>query len=358
MNDDELDKYYRRVSQRSWIKAMVMGLIYAFAAMLITGVILFVTRSYGLFYIAFVVLVAVAGAAIPLLYFFRYRPTEKDVANAVDSLGMEERFVTMVELRGSKSYIAERQRSDTYSAAKTTPATAIRIAVSTALLILVIILGALAAGATVYNALADAGIAPGMDEISEAVGSGSETVLYTVTYEEYDGDTYDGYVVGGGVINGDRIQIVEDGGNCTTVYAEAMPDSEFYMWSDGSTNPERTDRNIKEDKEIYAIFLETDDPDGDEAGDEGKDGDSSARGDTDPNSEGSGSGGGDSDSDSGDPGDGAGGGNNMNNKVNDNNTNYEDEIGSATDEAGNDFNNGNYSDDEIEIGSGYFERLN
>jgi fibro-slime domain-containing protein len=59
---------------------------------------------------------------------------------------------------------------------------------------------------------------------------------------------------GGSIQVGEPVQTVKAGGNGTPVYAQADDGYEFAMWSDGLTNPLRTDVNVVSDKSVTANF--------------------------------------------------------------------------------------------------------
>lgn len=363
MDDDIIRKYTKRVIRRAVIKSVLMGLVVALFAMFVTAAVLFLTSSDDLFWIDFVAFGAGVLVAVPLFYRFRYRPTEKDVAAAVDALGMEERAVTMVELKGSRSYISQKQREETSAALSSVPATAIKVTLSTALIVLIIVGCVLGLGLSTVNILVNADVMPGAERVADSIIA-DNTPTYTVEYESYsESETYaygDGYVyVGDGFIRGESTQIVREGDSCTTVYAEADFDSVFVEWSDHVTTPERTDRKIMEDMEIYAVFaLASEEDGGDEAGDgSGSEaGDSSAMGEEGSSDSGSPDQG---DNDSENLGNGAGSGDDWNNNVDDNNTDYTTKKDEAMEGAYNDLNSGDksYSQEGSDAVDGYFGSL-
>lgn len=106
-------KYYSRMSKEGWLKSLVFALIVGLA---VNGVIALVTWLVGFdmgLWIALGGLVVVTVAATPVFYFRVFRPTEKKVAKRLDSLGLDERIITMLELQNDTSEIASLQRADT-----------------------------------------------------------------------------------------------------------------------------------------------------------------------------------------------------------------------------------------------------
>lgn len=105
-------KYYSRMSREGWLKSAFCALIVGFAA---NGIIALVTWLVGFdmgLWIALGGLVVVTAAVTPVFYFRVFRPTEKKVAKRLDSLGLDERIITMIELEGDTSEIAALQRAD------------------------------------------------------------------------------------------------------------------------------------------------------------------------------------------------------------------------------------------------------
>lgn len=55
----------------------------------------------------------------PVLYFKKFKYTEIQLAKKIDDLGLEERVLTMIELKDNDSFIAKKQKEDTLSVLKT-----------------------------------------------------------------------------------------------------------------------------------------------------------------------------------------------------------------------------------------------
>lgn len=55
----------------------------------------------------------------PVLYFKKFKYTEIQLAKRIDDLGLEERVLTMIELKDNDSFIANKQKEDTLNALKT-----------------------------------------------------------------------------------------------------------------------------------------------------------------------------------------------------------------------------------------------
>ena len=105
------EKYYSRLALEGFLKALILGLIFGFAAEFIVAFATWMASYNGL-WISIAAGVAVAAGMTALFYFKKFRPTAKQIAKRVDRLGLEERLITMTELEGDDSYIALRQRED------------------------------------------------------------------------------------------------------------------------------------------------------------------------------------------------------------------------------------------------------
>jgi hypothetical protein len=55
----------------------------------------------------------------PVLYFKKFKYTEIQLAKKIDDLGLEERVLTMIELKDNNSFIAKKQKEDTLNVLKT-----------------------------------------------------------------------------------------------------------------------------------------------------------------------------------------------------------------------------------------------
>ena len=58
----------------------------------------------------------------PVLYFKKFKYTEIQLAKKIDDLGLEERVLTMIELKDNNSFIAKKQKEDTLNILKTVEA--------------------------------------------------------------------------------------------------------------------------------------------------------------------------------------------------------------------------------------------
>lgn len=321
-NNGVFKEYYERLKKEGIIKAVLCGITTGAIAMFVSSLFIwFFLGKY--FWLAFIIWVVVGVATTPLFYQKKFRPTTRAMAARVDALGLEERVITMTQLRNDESYIAMRQREDAIASVKTVKAEDVRFVIPTALIVAVSVVTAVGLAMTTVSGLATFNvIAKGEDYLKDPVA------VYTVMYE-VDGE--------GTIEDGEQFQRVEEGKNAEGVLAVADTGWMFLSWSDGVTDPYREDTNITDDKTVIALFAEID------PSDDGQDGEPGEPGDGEGEGEGEGDGEGDLDkpsdstsesdgngsSDLPSPGGGSGGDNSKkNNQVIDGKTYYGDEYSS------------------------------
>ncbi len=265
MEKDRLfKKYYNKLAAEGILKSFLWGATVAFSATFVAAFICWFTTDIGL-WVSLGVLFGVHAAAVPAFYFFRFKPTAKEIAKRIDSLGLEERVITMQELEKDSSYIAMRQREDALAALKRTEPSKMNMCVSTISAVLVGISGVLGSGMTVVTALAANGTVPGGPGILDPVLPPDEEyyqVRYVVLGLSTESDTpvdWDAVLSGeldiedvmdeGGVIEGEADQIVVAGGDATPVFATPEEDWYFVCWDfdEKMTDPYRWDTAITAD---------------------------------------------------------------------------------------------------------------
>lgn len=249
------DKYYSRLAKEGFFKALFSGLTIAFAVNFLVAFTFWFLDAEGLWWSigAFVVALAIS---MPILYVKKYKPTSKQVAERLDKLGLEERMITMNEFIEDDSFIAKKQREDAQVKLGSMNVGLIKFVFSRALLIGLAVLAVLGAGMTTVTSLSDEGILLSGKEVVELIIPDEPVVYVTVSYVAEEG----------GLIEGDEVQILEQGGNATEVIAVAEDGWAFVEWSDGVKDPYRCDYRIGEDKEFVAIFGQLGDGDGEGEG--------------------------------------------------------------------------------------------
>ena len=190
----------------------------------------------------------VALAAGFVTFFVRFRPNDRRVAHRMDSMGLEERTVTMLELEKDDSPIAKLQREDTVKRVSEVTKEQINrsfplFVIRRGVLAVMIVSLLMAAGMTTVMGLTEAGVIPPPDILTPEE---ERNVYVNLIYG----------VQGGGDIEGDAEQSVRPGEDGTQVVAVAEDGWMFVRWSDGNRDPARTDRSVTEDMEITAIFEE------------------------------------------------------------------------------------------------------
>lgn len=251
MADKIFKEYYNRLAKEGWLNAAICGMTFALMALFVSAMAFWVFAIKQL-WLLFVIFGVIAVGVTLLSYFVKYRPSTKDIARRVDALGLEERLLTMTQLQNDESYIAMKQREDALNALKTITAKNVKIAVSTAMLVIMSITLVFSMGATTVYALSNSGVLPSGGEM---LGITSEDVIpeYELIYEESEG----------GVIEGEIHQVVEEGKSGTAV--EAIPDDGYaffgWVWIQNgeecsSDDPYRIDEDVRETMVITAQFIE------------------------------------------------------------------------------------------------------
>lgn len=270
-NNSLFQKYYKKLAFEGWLKALIWGFNAGCVVFAITLFIGWATGFDAAVWLSVGVGVAVCALCTVILYFMMFRPTSEQIARRLDSLGLEERMITMNELRQDASYIAMRQREDAkeklaavksdavkvrpFAAADGTKASRREVALTIAATVISPILAVLM---IVLFVLSLYSVLPGGDEIFNPE---AEPTFVLVSY--MDGD--------GGIVQGEADQVVEVGGSTQPVLAVADEGYAFTEWSDGYKKPSRTDTNVQEDIFVFPQFQEVGDSSDGESGDEPSD---------------------------------------------------------------------------------------
>lgn len=255
--DPIFKNFYARVKLNAIIKAVLLGLISGLSSLaLIFLVGWFTGISFNFLWCGIVLSFAIAIFCGYLGYRIKFYPTAAVVARKADELGLEERIITMVELEGDPTYIAQRQRSDALAALNIVRAEMIKISVSIMLVISTIFATICGIGGTMVYAMYSAGaIRSGVDIIRDATAE--PAVSYKVEYG----------VEGEGMIMGIATQKVYADEDALAVMA--VPDAGYIFvgWSDGYDGAYRVDYRVNTNIEVYAIFEEAVDIDPDDNND-------------------------------------------------------------------------------------------
>lgn len=257
------EKHYAKLRFEAWFFSFLSGLIIGFGCGFVTALITWFTKLNGLI-LALIVVAGVTLIAAPIFYFTRFRLTAIKNARRLDSLGLEERLVTMVEFEKDDSVIARLQREDAKAELAKVKASSLKIKVKPAMLASFITTFLLVSAMLTVTILSDAGIIPGGDELLEDAVEEAQEEYFSVTYDVEDG----------GYIEGEDEQLVLKGSNALPVVAVAEEGYVFVEWDDGRSKPGREDTEITGDVVYVAIFellMDEGDEGGDEEGDDSAD---------------------------------------------------------------------------------------
>ncbi|MCH5153601.1 MAG: hypothetical protein J1F71_00165 [Clostridiales bacterium] len=225
------EKYHARLVKEAIIKSLLCGVAIGMGLASVLALVFWLT-GFKYFWISVLIGVAAVGALTPVFYFKRFHPTNRTVAQRIDNLGLEERIITMTELEGDDSYIAQRQREDAKAALAALGGSGgkavvpMKMSFSKSVITLASVAAAAYVGVTTLSILGSAGLIPSMDEVWNNVVA-AETQYNTVSYLCYG---FGGNLDMGGYIEGDVEQVVATGESSESV--KAVPDDEwfFYDW--------------------------------------------------------------------------------------------------------------------------------
>ena len=305
--NNQFEMRYSKLTWEAVIKSLLVGLTIAFGVVFVSGIAIWFSGTENLPMILGVLIggfVSVTAASTAILYFTKFRPTVKSNSRRIDSLGLEERAITMIEYQNDDSVMARLQREDAIAALKKVSNTKIPFSIARALIIPLLIaipLGSL-------STLGAVGVFPSFDDFLEAI---EEVEYIEVIYLAEEG----GYIEGG-----DDMQLVLMGENAQTVIAVPEEGYTFEGWDDGFKKQERTDEKIDHPLVLTAIFLPIEEEDDEEQGEHGDNGDQPGEEEGDGDQQGDQPG--EQPSDEGDPGDEGGGKYKKENQIIDGETYY------------------------------------
>lgn len=236
-----INKFYKRLILESIINSSLYGVLVASIVSIITCIILYFSNVKYL-WISIVVFVAIYLIVTTIMYFFKFKPSKKEVAKRIDLEGLEERMITMYECENCDSFMAKKQREDALTHFDKVKDKKIKFRVSKTMsyvALSVLTLGIIT-NSIVGTSFVKGSSIPSIDEIVT-----NEDTQLNVSY----------FVEEGGFIVGDEFQIVLKGQNSSPVLAVPEDGYMFESWSDGNENPERQDFDIKQNNEYFAIFL-------------------------------------------------------------------------------------------------------
>lgn len=336
MDKNLLKKYYSRVRKEGYLKSALYGMLVGFIALVIASA-LFWAFGWSQVWICAIVWVISSAVGAYAFYQFKFKINSKKVASKIDALGLEERIITMVGLEGDDSYIAVRQRQDAKEALEKIEPSVIPVKISRPFIykFALALVGTLACVSVAV--LSSVGVIPSLKQLIEKDQIEQQNRTYSVVYEIKEGD---------GKILGNAEQEVEYGKDATPVAAVAGDGWVFVRWSDNLDNAYRQDGNITRNVVIYALFETIDTGRVGELGDELPD--------DAPTIEESGT---SNDTSNDEYGDEVNGKFEEVNQVIDGKTYYGNVYEESYKDAMEQLNGNDYSDDEKQMGSGYFDSI-
>lgn len=248
-----LKKYYGKIAREGLLKSVLLALI---VALFIDAVVMLVFWLTGIKRIWFAVGIGVGCfiAFVPAAYFLFFRPTAKSMAKRLDSLGLEERLLTMNELQNDDSYIAARQREDAKRSLEKVNPKDIKFVLTKTTAVLLVVSLVCASSMTTVSALAQTGVIPGGNEIIDEITKNEVyyTVKYAgVDYKNQDLSVYETPITVGGMFEGLEEQLIAVGENGEPILAVADPDWVFLCWGDGSEDPYRVEEAVVVDDAVF-----------------------------------------------------------------------------------------------------------
>ena len=104
-----------KIKIEAMLRSLLCGLAVGFGANFVAALVTWLSPLNG-FLLPLAALVAATVISAPIFYFAKFRPTAMSSARRLDSLGLDERLVTMVEYSNDDSLIANLQRNDAKAA--------------------------------------------------------------------------------------------------------------------------------------------------------------------------------------------------------------------------------------------------
>ena len=257
MNSQKKFERFDSVLRReALIKSLLLGAVFGAGVGFVLATVFWFLEANGI--VAAIVVFALVTAALTFAFYKTvFAPTVKKNAKRLDRYGLDERLITMVELEGDDSFIAEMQRRDAVETLERLDKKRVKLKIATAIIVLVITIGTLFLGAFTTELLITVvdGFPSGMD-VWLMIFPPEPPEKFEVTYT----------VGKGGYLIGDGEQVVVDGDSSLPVLAVAEDGYMFLAWNDGIANPSRFDKSVKKDITVSAIFIAV--KDAEDAGDD------------------------------------------------------------------------------------------
>jgi len=252
---NHFEKYQPKFRQEAWLKSFLSALTVGAAITFAVALITWFMPANGL-WISLATLVVSIAVAMPLYYAKKYKPTVMMGARRLDSMGLEERMITMVEFEENDSCMAEIQRRDAQRVLSEVELSQVHLKVARKMIAIAVVLAVVAAAMTTVTALSTYGFVKSGGQLLEELLPDEPDVYYTVTY----------IIEEGGYFEGDEIQLVLSGESADPILVIAEDGYAFVEWDDGNPDPAREDMGVTRDLTFTAVFAPLDaemDGDGD-----------------------------------------------------------------------------------------------
>lgn len=261
-------KHHSRLVLEAVIKAVVCGLLAGFCANFLAALAAWLLDFGGIWF-AIAVGAAVGVITGVTLYFVKFRPSMKELAERVDRLGLEERMITMLQFQNDDSLIARLQRQNAQEHLKDVEDRKLRMRLPKVLSVLAAVAIVVGSGMTTVVGLAANEIIPSGSEILQPDEEMVELLAISYMVEE------------GGVIEGETDQLLLPGEDALPVVAVEEDGWVFAGWDDGVNTRERHDKAVTSGALYMALFQQIDESgDGEQSqGGEGEGGDGGQEGD-------------------------------------------------------------------------------
>lgn len=269
MKNQLFQKYHKRITREAVIKSAAYGLIAGSCALLLTALLSWFFGFREGLWLAIGLFGAGFAVTALCLYFLKFRPTTKSIAERVDSLGLEERLITMYELQGDQSYMAKLQRKDAMQAMSRVDSMLIKVVVSVALIAIlsVSLLVGLGGGTAVSSLYYSGAIPSGLELLSieepgylftctYTVGSEADSGVIVLWTDELAAAEESLLDPTAGLVPVEASYDVKEGEDAPAVYAVPAFGYAFLTWSDGVRDPYRQDKAVMGSIRVSAIFVQ------------------------------------------------------------------------------------------------------
>ena len=218
------NKFYGKLAREGLLKSLMVSASIAFV---VAGLCAFATWFLGInaLWISLGIIGGLTLILTPIFYFKKFRPTTKSIAKRLDSLGLEERILTMSELTSDDSYIAMKQREDAEEALKKVQPKSLKYAISWVTIVCLSVATVFTGAGMTVNSLAANGVIADGGKIIEDLKPDPPEVFYTLKYVAIDYKTlvmYGAIVESdGGMFDGNEEQLVAKGEDGEAILALA-----------------------------------------------------------------------------------------------------------------------------------------